>query len=123
MSAVAVALVSVAVGLLVVYGADVAASQSGGGFLPFDEAARGMGMGVPALVLPFAAYAVGRKSKSNLLGALLVAAGVLVAAGGWAILGSSSDSGRDPAQAAGLLFGGGAAHAALGALVLRRARS
>ena len=121
MSAVAIVLVGIAIGLLAVYGADVAASQSGSGFLPLDEAARGMGLGVPSLLLPFAAYAVGRKSKSALLGAMLVASGVLVAVGGAAVMGSD-DSGRDTASAAVMLFGGGAAHMALGALVLRSSR-
>ena len=118
---VAVALVGVAIALLAVYGADVAASQSGDGFLPLSEAERGMGLGVPSLLLPFAAYAVGRKSKSALLGGMLIAAGILVMAGGAAVLGADSPD-RDPASAAGMLFGGGAAHAVLGALVLRSSR-
>ena len=121
MPSVAIALVGIAIALLAVYGADVAASQSGSGFLPLSEAERGMGLGIPSLVLPFAAYAVGRKSKSALLGGMLVAAGVLVMAGGAAVLGADSPD-RDPASAAGMLFGGGAAHAALGALVLRSSK-
>lgn len=118
--AVAVAMVAVAIGLLALYGADVAASMSGAGFLPFDERARGVGLGVPSLVLPFAAYAVGRKSDSAALGCMIMAAGALVLVGGAAVLGNS-DSDRDPAAAAAPLVAAGAAQVALGAYAARRA--
>lgn len=120
MSAVAIVMVAVAIGLLIIYGADVAASMSGDGFLPFDERARGMGLGIPSLVLPFAAYVVGRKSASPVLGYMIVVAGALVLVGGAAIL-SNPDPARDPAAAAGPLLAAGAAQMVLGAFAARRA--
>ena len=98
----------------------MAASMSGGGFLPLDERTRGMGLGIPSLVLPFAAYAVGRRSGSALLGVLIAAAGALVMAGGAAVLAGPSD--RDPATAAAPLFAAGAAQVSLGAFAAWRAR-
>lgn len=119
-SSVAIAMAVAAVGLLAVYGADVAASMSGGGFIPLDERARGLGLGVPSLILPFAAYAVGRRSGSVLLGALITAAGALVMVGGAAVLAAPSE--RDPFFAAAPLLAAGAAQAALGAFAVLRAR-
>ena len=50
----------IAIGLLLVYGADVAASinvdgeigERKNGFLPLNEMQRGIGLGAPALILP-----------------------------------------------------------------------
>lgn len=120
MSAVAIVMVAVAIGLLIVYGADVAASMSGDGFLPLDERARGMGLGVPSLVLPFAAYAVGRKSASPVLGYMIIVAGALIIVGGAAIL-ANPDPERDPTAASAPLLVAGAAQIALGAFAARRA--
>ena len=48
-------LTGIAIGLLVAYGADVAVSmgnEAKEGFLPLNDMQRGIGLGVPALILP-----------------------------------------------------------------------
>ncbi len=55
----AMIITGIAIALLVIYGADVAASvnldgeigEKGDGFLPLDDMQRGMGLGGPALIL------------------------------------------------------------------------
>lgn len=79
-------LTAISVGLLVIYGADVAASgktkdEGAGGILPFDEKTRGFGLGVPALVLPIVGFFISRKEPSKLLGILLIISGVLTVGG------------------------------------------
>ncbi len=52
----------IAIGLLVIYGADIAvgySSDSGEGFIPFDHKTRGMGLGLPAMILPIIAFSTG----------------------------------------------------------------
>ena len=74
---IALIITGIAIGLLVIYGADVAAgyaSESGEGFIPFDHKIRGMGLGLPALVLPFIAYFIARKDKSKTLGLMIIIA-------------------------------------------------
>lgn len=80
-------LTAISIGLLVLYGADVAAggnTDSDGkkeGILPFDEKTRGFGLGMPALILPIVGFFISRKEPSKLLGALLIASGVLTVGG------------------------------------------
>lgn len=90
-------LVGISIGLLVIYGADVAVgytSDSGEGFIPFDHKIRGIGLGMPALVLPFIAYFISRKEPSKRLGAMIIVAGALIIVGGVAVIGNA-----DPAEA------------------------
>ena len=52
-------IVSISIILLSVYGADVAVlhlSDDKVGFLPFDHMIRGIGLGMPALILPFISF-------------------------------------------------------------------
>ena len=72
----------IAIGLLVLYGADVAASMGGeggksDGFLPLDDMQRGMGLGGPALLLPIIAFFISLKEPSKGLGGMIIIAGVL----------------------------------------------
>ena len=86
----------IAIVLLVVYGADVAigyASDSGEGFIPFDHATRGIGLGMPALILPFVAYFISRKNPTKILGIMIIVAGILILVGGIVVIGNA-----DPEQ-------------------------
>ncbi len=121
------AMAGISIGLLLVYGADVAASHGGGsGFLPFDHMARGLGLGLPSIALPIAAFFVARKDRSRGLGCMIAAAGVLVAVGGAAVMampdpsGAAAEAGRSAAAEGAPLIGVGAFVAALGALKIFR---
>lgn len=127
------AMVGVAIALLAVYGADVAAAKSspdgggGEGFLPFDHMARGLGLGLPSMVLPIAAFLVSRKEPSRPLGALLAAAGVLIIVGGAVVLAmppppaaGPEEPARNAAASAAPLLAVGSLIIALGAIKVRR---
>ena len=94
---VAIILTGIAIGLLAIYGADIAVgyvSDSGEGFIPFDHKIRGMGLGLPALVLPFIGYFISRKDKSKTLGLMIIIAGILILVGGIVVIGNA-----DPEEA------------------------
>lgn len=122
------AMAGAAIALLAVYGADVAAgygSETGEGFIPFDHKTRGMGLGLPALILPIAAYFVSRKEPSRALGAMIVAAGILIIAGGAVVIGNADpadaeESGRNVLAEAVPLIAAGLFQVGLGAVKLRR---
>ena len=82
---VALIVTGIAIGLLVIYAADVAVVEITGddeGFIPFDHKTRGMGLGLPALILPIAAYLISRKNSSKTLGVMIIIAGGLIIFGG-----------------------------------------
>ncbi len=94
---VALIITGIAVGLLVIYGADIVigySSDSGEGFIPFDHKTRGMGLGLPAMILPIIAYFISRKDPSKVLGILIIVAGILIITGGAVVIGNA-----DPVQA------------------------
>ena len=85
----ALIITGIAIALLVVYGMDVVvgySSDSGEGFIPFDDKTRGMGLGGPALILPFIAYFISRKNPSKTLGTMIIVAGVLIILGGVVVI-------------------------------------
>lgn len=93
----ALIITGIAIGLLVVYGADVAVgygTESDEGFLPFDHMTRGIGLGLPSLILPIIAFFIARKEPSRVLGAMIIVAGILVLAGGAVVIGNA-----DPVEA------------------------
>jgi len=100
---VALIITGIAVGLLVIYGADIAvgfSSDSGEGFIPFDHKTRGMGLGLPAMILPIIAYFISRKEPSKGLGILIIIAGILIIIGGAVVIGNADmaaaeESGRN----------------------------
>ena len=116
----------IAIGLLLVYGADVAVSQGDGdGFLPFDERSRGIGLGMPSIILPIIAFFISRKEPSKGLGAMIIVAGILIIAGGATVLTISDpveleESGRNAMTEAGPLLGIGAFIIALGVIKLKK---
>ncbi len=99
----ALIITGIAIALLVVYGIDVVvgySSDSGEGFIPFDHKVRGMGLGLPALILPIIAYIISRKESSKGLGVMIIVAGILIIVGGAVVIGNADpveaeESGRD----------------------------
>lgn len=82
------ALTGIAIALLVIYGADVSVTEATGtGFLDIDHQIRGIGLGMPSIILPFIALIVARNEKSVRLGGMLIVAGALILVGGLAVLG------------------------------------
>jgi hypothetical protein len=80
----------ISIALLAIYGIDVAIghnSDDGMGFIPFDHKIRGMVLGSPAMILPIVAFFASRKEDSKLLGIMIIIAGILIVAGGVAVLG------------------------------------
>ncbi len=121
--AVSIILTGIAIGLLAVYGADVAAAMGEEhGFLPLDHMTRGIGLGMPSIILPIAAFFISRKEPSKPLGGMLVAAGVLIIAGGAVGLvppEEQADASRAISQAVPLLAVG-AFITALGGIKIKR---
>ena len=81
----ALIITGIAIALLVVYAADVAVVEITGnkeGFIPFDHKIRGMGLGLPALILPILAYFISRKDSSKGLGIMIIISGGLIIFGG-----------------------------------------
>jgi hypothetical protein len=70
--------------LLIIYGADVAVAASSPdrvGFLPFDEAIRGVAFGGGAVVMSIIAFVIARKEYAPIVSALLFVNGGLIIAG------------------------------------------
>ena len=101
--AVSLIITGIAIVLLVVYGMDVIvgySSETGEGFIPFDHKTRGMGLGIPALVLPIIAFIISRKDSSKALGGMIITAGILIILGGAVVIGNAdpekvSETGRN----------------------------
>ncbi|MGY5149195.1 MAG: hypothetical protein ACW9W3_03950 [Candidatus Nitrosopumilus sp. bin_68KS] len=88
----ALIITGIAIALLVVYGMDVIvgySTESGEGFIPFDHKTRGMGLGIPALILPIIAYFISRKESSKPLGIMIIIAGILIILGGVVVIGNA----------------------------------
>ncbi len=93
----ALIITGIAIALLVVYGMDVVigySTDNGDGFIPFDHKTRGMGLGLPALILPIIAFFISRKESSKVLGIMIIIAGILIIVGGAVVIGNA-----DPAKA------------------------
>ena len=88
----ALIITGIAIALLVVYGMDVVvgySTDSGEGFIPFDHQTRGMGLGLPALILPIIAFFISRKESSKGLGIMIIVAGILIIMGGAVVIGNA----------------------------------
>ena len=119
----AMIITGVAIALLVIYGADVASStnadgEKSDGFLPLDDMQRGMGLGGPAIILPIIAFFISLKESSKGLGGMIIISGVLILAGGIALVGTPAPEGveRNPA----MLFIPGIIQIALGAIKIKK---
>lgn len=88
--------------LLIVYGADVAfaaSSESGEGFLPFDEAVRGGAFGGSAVVMSIIAFVIARKEYAPIVSALLFVNGGLIIAGMIALIAQGALASEEPSSA------------------------
>ena len=118
----------ISIGLLVLYGADVAVAQGDGdGFLPFDHKARGIGLGVPSIVLPIIAFLISRKEPSKELGVMLIVSAVLIIIGGVTVLAVADPaelekSGRNVITESVPLLVIGAVIIALGAIKIKKSK-
>ncbi len=116
-------LAGISIGLLVIYGADVAVAQGqDNGFLPWDHMTRGLGLGAPAMILPIIAFFISRKEASHPLGILLVISGVLIVIGGIVgiFMAEPSTAERNPVAMSAVLLGFGAFIVALGAIKFKK---
>ena len=116
-------LTGIAIGLLVLYGADVAASMSGDGgkgdgFLTLDDMQRGMGLGGPAIILPIIAFFISLRESSKGLGGMIIISGVLILIGGLAMVGTPAPEGVDRNPA--MLFAPGIIQIVLGAIKIKK---
>ena len=121
--AIGLVITGIAIALLVIYGADVSASvnvdgEKGDGLLPLDDMQRGMGLGIPAIILPIIAFFISLKESSKGLGGMIIISGALILAGGIALVGTPAPEGveRNPA----MLFVPGIIQIALGAIKIKK---
>jgi len=101
--------------LLVIYGIDVLVGGGGAGegFLPFDAMTRGIGFGMPPIILSFIAFFISKKPPFKGLGIMLIITGALIIIGG-AISMASAEESENSARMAG--EGGGLI--AIGAIIV-----
>ena len=100
--------------LLVIYGADVMAGGggAGNGFLPFDAMTRGIGFGMPPIILSFIAFFMSKKPPFKGLGIMLIITGALIIIGGVMSVTSMAES-----ENAARMVGEGGALIAIGAVI------
>lgn len=113
--------------LLVIYGTDVmvGGGGAGDGFLPFDAMTRGIGFGMPPIILSFVAFFISKKPPFKGLGIMLIVTGILIIIGGaisMASAGESENSARMAGEGGGLIAIG-AIIAALGGIKIKKSLS
>ncbi len=110
--------------LLVIYGADalVGGGGAGDGFLPFDAMTRGIGFGLPPIILSFIAFFMSKKPPFKSLGIMLIITGILIIIGGvMSISGSiESENAARMAGEGGSLVAIGSIIVALGAIKIKK---
>jgi len=124
----ALIITGIAIALLVVYAADVAVVEITGndeGFIPFDHKTRGMGLGLPALILPILAYFISRKDSSKGLGIMIIISGGLIIFGGLFVmvnadLVAAKETGRNVMSETAPLLIAGAIQIGLGILKIKK---
>lgn len=110
--------------LLVIYGSDVmvGGGGAGDGFLPFDAMTRGIGFGMPPIILSFIAFFLSKKPPFKGLGIMLIVTGVLIIIGGAmsaSMAGESENSARMMGEGGGLIAIG-TIIAGLGAIKIKK---
>lgn len=113
----------ISIGLLVIYGSDVmvGGGGAGDGFLPLDAMTRGIGLGLPPIILSFAAFFIARKDSSKVLGAMIIVSGILIIIGGaisLSMAGESANTERMAGEGGGLIAIG-ATIAGVGAIKIK----
>ncbi len=122
----ALIMTGVSIALLVIYALDVAINEiAGEGFLGLDNMTRGIGLGMPAIILPIIAFFTSRKEKSSGLGIMLIISGILIIIGGIALFvlepsQEAQESGRSIMERAAPLFVGGVLIVSLGAIKIKK---
>jgi len=122
----ALIMTGISIAILVIYALDVAVNETTGeGFLDLDHMARGIGLGMPALILPIISFFISRKEKSSKLGIMFIISGLLIIIGGIALFviepsSEALESGRSIMERAAPLFVGGVLVIALGAIKLKK---
>ncbi len=110
--------------LLVIYGVDVmvGGGGAGDGFLPFDAMTRGIGFGMPPIILSFIAFFMSKKPPFKGLGIMLIITGVLIIIGGGisvASAGETENAARMAGEGGGLIAVG-AIITALGGIKIKK---
>ncbi|HJJ22735.1 MAG TPA: hypothetical protein OQH54_03345 [Nitrosopumilus sp.] len=110
--------------LLIIYGADVivGGGGAGDGFIPLDAMTRGVGLGMPPIILSFIAFFISKKPPFKGLGIMLIVTGVLIMMGGaisMASAGESENSARMAGEGGGLIAIG-VIIAALGGIKIKK---
>ena len=121
----ALIITGIAIGLLIAYGADVAVSmgnEAKEGFLQLNDMQRGIGLGVPALILPIIGFFISLKEPSKGLGIMIIIAGILIIIGGIAVVANPSpeSADRDPVGSVVMLFAPAIIQLALGAIKIKK---
>ncbi len=122
----ALIITGISIAILVIYALDVAVNEiAEEGFLGLDNMARGIGLGMPAIILPIIAFFISRKEKSGGLGIMLIISGILIIIGGIALFvlepsPEAQESGRSIMERAAPLLAGGAFIVALGAIKIKK---
>ena len=125
---VALAITGISIALLVIYGADAAASPGNPdhqGFLDMDHMTRGLGLGGPAMVLPLIAYFILRYDSSKGLGGMILITGILIIIGavtviGMADLSEADETARNPLMKTAPLLIVGGIQMGLGVLKIKK---
>jgi hypothetical protein len=121
----ALIITGIAIGLLALYGADVAVSKGAdNGFLPLDHKIRGLALGGPAMALPIIGFFISRNDSSKPLAIMIFVSGIMIIVGGAVFLTNmpADSTQRNPIVEAGPLFGVGAFQIALGAIKIRKSK-
>jgi uncharacterized membrane protein len=120
-------LLGISIILLVIYGLDVlvGGGGAGDGFLPFDAMTRGIGIGLPPIILSFVAFFMSKKPPFKSLGIMLIITGILIVIGGIvAVFGSSeSENAARMAGEGGSLIAIGAIIIVLGAIKIKKSQT
>lgn len=116
--AISYVLASISLVLLIIYGADVAVGGGAGGdgFLPFDSMVRGVGFGIPPVILSIAAFVLSLRISSIPLGGIILAVGILIVIGGAISIATVTENAARAAGEGGSLLAIGAVIAALGGI-------
>ena len=113
--------------LLVIYGIDVIVGGGGAGkgFLPFDAMTRGIGFGMPPIILSFIAFFIAKKPPFKGLGIMLIITGILIIIGGAMSMSSASESENAVRMIGegGSLIGVGAIITTLGGIKIKKSLS
>jgi len=113
--------------LLIIYGVDVVigGGSAGKGFLPFDAMTRGIGFGMPPIILSFIAFFISKKPPFKGLGIMLIVTGILIIIGGAMSMSSASaseNSARMAGEGGGLIVVG-AIITVLGGIKIKKSMS